>query len=40
MIGPAFTSAFAVMILSESFTIYHLLGILLTVFGIWVLSKS
>jgi len=37
MIGPAFTSVFAVVILSEAFTIYHALGIIITVFGVWVL---
>lgn len=38
MIGPAFTSTFAVLILAEEFTAYHALGISITVFGIWVLS--
>lgn len=37
MVGPAFTSSFAVLILSEAFTIYHAAGILVTVFGVWVL---
>ena len=39
MVGPAFTSIFAVVILSEAFTIYHLIGIVLTVFGISILRK-
>ncbi|MEM7357788.1 MAG: EamA family transporter [Pseudomonadota bacterium] len=34
MVGPAFTSVFAVWILAEAFTIYHLTGILLTVLGV------
>lgn len=38
MIGPAFTSTFAVLILAEKFTAYHALGITITILGIWVLS--
>jgi len=38
MIGPAFTSTFAVLILSEDFTRYHAIGIAFTIFGIWVLG--
>lgn len=40
MIGPGFTSIFAVLVLNESFTVFHLLGIALTIFGVWVLSSS
>ena len=40
MIGPGFTSIFAVNILAEQFTVYHLAGITLTCMGVWVLSKS
>jgi len=39
MIGPAFTSTFAVLILAEDFTAYHALGISAIVLGIWVLSS-
>jgi len=39
MIGPAFTSLFAVLILHESFTLFHLAGISLTVFGVWILKQ-
>jgi len=38
MVGPAVTSLFAVLILNENFTVYHAIGILVTVFGIWVLN--
>ena len=38
MIGPAFTSIFAVSILGESFTLYHLVGMSLTVLGIWIIK--
>ncbi len=38
MVGPAVTSLFAVLILSENFTIYHAIGILVTVIGIRVLN--
>jgi len=34
MIGPGFTSIFAVSILGESFTLYHLFGIALVLIGI------
>jgi len=37
MVGPAFTSLFAVLILSENFTLYHAAGIALTVLGVWIL---
>ena len=40
MIGPGFTSIFAVSILSEAFTIYHAIGIATTIFGVWILSQS
>lgn len=40
MIGPGFTSVFAVSILREAFTIYHLAGIVITCFGVWVLSEA
>ena len=39
-IGPAFTSFFAVIILSESFTIYHAIGIALTVLGVFILNRE
>lgn len=39
MIGPAFTSLFAVAVLAESFTIYHLIGIAITVLGVASLHK-
>jgi len=39
MVGPAFTSSFAILILGELFTVYHALGIVLTVLGVWVLRK-
>ena len=38
MVGPAVTSLFAVLVLSEKFTVYHAIGIAITVFGIWVLN--
>ena len=38
MVGPAITSLFAVLVLSEKFTVYHAIGIAITVFGIWVLN--
>lgn len=37
MVGPGFTSVFAVSILSEAFTLFHAIGIIVTVFGVWVL---
>ena len=40
MIGPGFTSVFAVLIISEVFTVYHASGIALTIFGVWFLSKD
>lgn len=39
MIGPAFTSIFAVSILSEAFTIFHIIGISLTIAGVWLLQR-
>ena len=39
-IGPASTSFFAVIILSESFTIYHAIGIALTVLGVFILNRE
>lgn len=39
MVGPAFTSVFAISILSEAFTIYHAIGILLTIAGVWLLQR-
>lgn len=38
-IGPIFTSIFAVLSLGESFTIYHLIGTLLVIIGIYLLSQ-
>lgn len=38
MVGPGFTSVFAVLVLSESFTIYHMIGIAVTMFGVWTLK--
>ena len=40
MIGPGFTSVFAVLILAEQFTIYHLLGIIITVIGVAMLPRN
>ncbi|MEO0369294.1 MAG: DMT family transporter [Pseudomonadota bacterium] len=40
MIGPGFTSAFAVLMLSEAFTIYHLAGLMITIIGISFLPKK
>jgi len=40
MAGPAVTSLFAVLILQEDFTIYHLGGIALIIIGIAVLQRS
>lgn len=40
MVGPAFTSSFAVLILSEEFTIYHAIGITLVVMGVWYLHRD
>lgn len=39
MIGPAFTSVFAVAVLAESFTVFHLLGIGLSIVGIYILHQ-
>lgn len=38
-IGPIFTSIFAVITLGESFTIYHLIGTILVIIGIYLLSQ-
>ncbi|PCI86067.1 MAG: EamA family transporter [Hyphomicrobiales bacterium] len=38
-IGPLFTSIFAVLTLGESFTIYHLIGTILVILGIYLLSQ-
>jgi drug/metabolite transporter (DMT)-like permease len=40
MIGPAFTSTFAILILSETFTVYHAIGIVMTVSGVWYLHRE
>ncbi len=40
MVGPGFTSLFAVAILGEHFTVYHAIGIVMTVTGVWILSKE
>jgi drug/metabolite transporter (DMT)-like permease len=34
MVGPGFTSLFAVAILAEDFTLFHLCGILLSILGV------
>ena len=40
MIGPAFTSVFAVWILSEDYTWFHFAGMLLTIAGIALLDRK
>ena len=40
MVGPGFTSIFAVWILSEAFTQYHLIGIAMGVLGVWYLHRG
>ena len=40
MVGPAFTSVFAVLILSEAFTLYHLAGIVISIFGVANLKRT
>ena len=40
MIGPGFTSIFAVWILNEQFTLYHLIGIILIIIGVGFLQKK
>ena len=40
MVGPGFTSIFAVLILHEAFTIYHLFGIAITVIGVSLLPRK
>ncbi len=39
-VGPAFTSIAAVSILGEAFTLYHVMGIALTIAGVWLLQKA
>lgn len=39
-IGPAFTSLAAVLVLQEAFTIFHLLGIAITVIGVAFLRRN
>lgn len=38
--GPVFTSLLAVMLLGESFGIYHAIGMTLVIAGVWVLGKK
>lgn len=38
-LGPAFTSLAAVLALDESFTVYHLIGIVMTVLGVGILQQ-
>ena len=40
MVGPGVTSIFAVLILDELFSIYHALGIVITVAGVWYLHQE
>ena len=40
MIGPAFTSTFAILILSEVFTLFHAIGISMIIFGVWYLHRE
>jgi len=40
MVGPAFTSLFAVFVINEAFTIYHCIGIILSVVGVASLSRK
>ena len=40
MIGPGFTSLFAVLILSENFTVFHFTGIVLTIIGVSLLPRD
>jgi len=40
MVGPAFTSTFAILILSETFTVYHAIGIIMTISGVWYLHRE
>ena len=40
MVGPVFTSIFAVALLTEAFTVFHAIGILITIVGLWILQKS
>ena len=40
MIGPVFTSTFAILILSEAFSVYHAIGIVMTVSGVWYLHRE
>lgn len=38
--GPVFTSLLAVMLLDESFGIYHAIGMALVIMGVWILGKK
>ena len=40
MVGPGLTSVFAVSILGEAFTVYHLAGMLITVVGVALLPRN
>jgi drug/metabolite transporter (DMT)-like permease len=40
MVGPAFTSSFAVLVLGEEFTGYHATGITMVVMGVWYLHRE
>jgi drug/metabolite transporter (DMT)-like permease len=40
MVGPAFTSAFAILILNEAFTRYHAIGIGMIIAGVWYLHRE
>jgi len=40
MVGPAFTSTAAILVLNELFTMYHALGITITVLGVWYLHRE
>ena len=40
MVGPAFTSTFAILILSEVFTTFHAIGISMIIFGVWYLHRE
>jgi len=39
-VGPVFTSLFAVTLLNEPFTVYHLLGMALVIIGVLILGKA
>jgi drug/metabolite transporter (DMT)-like permease len=40
MVGPAFTSTFAILILNEVFTPFHAIGIIMIVAGVWYLHRE